>query len=101
MKDGPGEMEGRPGLCQRHFWILAFGVILVSIGTRTFDFSLTPPSYNGLFISQPYCALRSRAGFYQLRPDLAKYLTSAGGCRKGFLDRIYRINRIFINMNNA
>ena len=71
--------KGRPGYCERHFWILAFGVILVSIGTRTFDFSLTPPSYNGLFITRPYCGLHSWAGVDGLRPVFAKYLASVGG----------------------
>jgi len=89
VKSRPGGTERRPGFCQRHFWILAFGVILVSIGTRTFDFSLTPPSYNGLFISRPYCGLHSWAGLDGLRPGFAEYLASAGGCRKGFLDGIY------------
>ena len=44
-------------LCDKYFLIFAFGVILVSILTRAFDFSLIPPSYNGLFITRPYCGL--------------------------------------------
>ena len=46
--------DKRPGLCERHFWVFAFGIIIVSIVTRVFDFSLMPPSYQGLFITRPY-----------------------------------------------
>ena len=53
----PAAAEGRPGLCERHFYLLAFGVILVSVLTRTFDFSLSPLSYHGLFITRPYYGL--------------------------------------------
>jgi hypothetical protein len=49
--------ERGPGLCERRFWILASGVVLISVLTQTFDFSLTPPAYNGLFITRPYCGL--------------------------------------------
>jgi hypothetical protein len=38
---------------------LAFGVVLISILTQTFDFSLTPPAYRGLFITRPYDGLHS------------------------------------------
>jgi len=57
----PAEAEGRPGLCERRFWVLALGVVLVSILTRTFDFSLSPLSYQGLFITRPYYGLHSWA----------------------------------------
>jgi len=53
------EKEKKPGLHERHFWILAFGVILISIFTRVFDFSLMPLSYKGLFITRPYYGLHS------------------------------------------
>lgn len=49
--------ERGPGICERRFWILASGVVLVSVLTQTFDFSLTPPTYKGLFITRPYCGL--------------------------------------------
>ena len=52
-----GRSEAGPGLCERRFWILAFGVVLISVFTRVFDFSLVPLSYNGLFITRPYCGL--------------------------------------------
>ncbi len=72
VKSRPAETEGRPGLCGgrsfgsaqdgcRHFWLLAAGVVLVSILTRTFDFSLSPLSYHGLFITRPYYGLHSWA----------------------------------------
>ena len=50
---------GGPGLCERRFWILAFGVVLISVFTRLFDFSLVPLSYNVLFVTRPYCGLHS------------------------------------------
>ena len=53
----PVETEGEPAWSEKYFLIFAFGVIVISIATRTFDFSLTPPSYNGLFITRPYCGL--------------------------------------------
>jgi len=45
------------GLCERRFWILAWCVVLISVLTQTFDFSLSPPAYKGLFITRPYCGL--------------------------------------------
>ncbi len=57
----PGAAERRPGLCERRFYLLAFGVALVSVVTRTFDFSLSPLSYRGLFITRPYYGLHSWA----------------------------------------
>ncbi len=57
----PAETEGQPGLCKRRFWLLALGVVSVSILTWTFDFSLSPPSYHGLFITRPYYGLHSWA----------------------------------------
>lgn len=54
----PAEMmEERPALSERYFLVFAFGVVLFSTLTRTFDFSITAPSYNGLFITRPYCGL--------------------------------------------
>ena len=50
-----------PSLCEKHFWIFAFGVILILILTRVFDFSLKPASYKGLFINRPYYGLHSWA----------------------------------------
>jgi len=62
----PAEAEGRPGLCERRSFdsagaalrtvalarlrrrahcLLAVGVVFVSVLTRTFDFSLSPLSY--------------------------------------------------------
>ena len=40
---------------------MASGVVLISVLTQTFDFSLTPPVYKGLFITRPYCGLHSWA----------------------------------------
>ena len=53
--------EKRPGLCERHFRIFALGVICIWILTRVFDFSLMPPSYQGLFITRPFYGLHSWA----------------------------------------
>ena len=83
MQGRPGGTEGRPGFCERHFWILAFGVILVSIGTRTFDFSLTPPSYNGLFITRPYCGLHDWH-FAHLAWDARSHVKYGLGYTKGY-----------------
>ena len=69
----PIKADKRPGLCEGHFWILAFGVVLISVLTRLFDFSLmplspasaganSPPQRRGwLFITRPYCGLHSWA----------------------------------------
>ena len=55
-----GLCDKRPALCERGFWVLACGVILISIIIRIFDFSLWPPAYKGLYITQPYTGLHSR-----------------------------------------
>ena len=57
----PIKADKLPGLCEKHFWIFAFGVILISILTRVFDFSLKPTSYKGLFINRQYYGLHSWA----------------------------------------
>jgi len=48
-----------PSLYERHFRKFAFGVICIWILTRVFDFSLMPPSYQGLFITRPFYGLHS------------------------------------------
>jgi hypothetical protein len=48
-------------LCEKHFWIFVFGVIVISILTQVFDFSLKPVSYRGLVINRPFCGLHSWA----------------------------------------
>jgi hypothetical protein len=62
---------------------LAFGVILASIGTRTFDFSLTPPSYNGLFITRPYCGLHDWH-FAHLAWDARSHVKYGLGYTRGY-----------------
>jgi hypothetical protein len=59
----PIKADRRPGLslCEKYFRIFAFGVILISILTQVFDFSLKPASYEGLFITRPFCGLHSWA----------------------------------------
>jgi len=47
------------GFWERHFWLLACGVVLVSVVTRVFDFSIAPPGYGGLVITEPFCGLHS------------------------------------------
>jgi hypothetical protein len=44
---------------ERHFRLLACGVLLISVVTRVFDFSIAPPGYNGLVITEPFCGLHS------------------------------------------
>jgi hypothetical protein len=56
----PDKRSG-PSLCEKHFRIFAFGVILISVLTQVFDFSLKPVSYKGLFINRPFCGLHSWA----------------------------------------
>lgn len=55
------KVEKQPGLYERHFRKFAFGLIFIWILTRVFDFSLMPPSYQGLFITRPYYGLHSWA----------------------------------------
>jgi len=43
----------------RHFWVLACGVVAISVVTRVFDFSIVPPGYGGLVITEPFCGLHS------------------------------------------
>jgi len=57
----PIKADKQLGLCEKHFRIFFFGIILISILTRVFDFSLKPASYKGLFINRPYCGLHSWA----------------------------------------
>ena len=56
-KIAPNKEVQQLSFYEKHFWILAACVVLISIFIRAFDFSLTPPSYNGLFIKRPYCGL--------------------------------------------
>jgi len=44
---------------RRHFWLFACGVVLISVITRVFDFTIAPPGYNGLVITEPFCGLHS------------------------------------------
>ena len=57
----PTKADKQSGLCEKYFRIFAFGVILISILTHVFDFSLKPASYKGLLINRPYSGLHSRA----------------------------------------
>ena len=71
INNGAIKADKRPGPYERYFWIFAFGVILISILTCVFDFSLKPPSpasagasspprrRGGLFITRPYYGLHS------------------------------------------
>jgi len=57
--DGSTISVQTPGFWERHFWLLACGVVLVSVATRVFDFSIGPPEYNDLVITKPFCGLHS------------------------------------------
>jgi len=61
-KENPGGSTASiqtPGFWERHFWLLACGMVLISVVTRVFDFSIVPPTYNGLVITEPFCGLHS------------------------------------------
>jgi hypothetical protein len=50
-----------PNMFEKRFWSFACGVVLLWIFLRVFDFTLLPPAYNGLLITQPFCGLHSWA----------------------------------------
>jgi len=78
--------ERGPGLCERRFWILAPCVVLISVLTQTFDFSLTPTAYKGLFITQPYCVPQGLTGCTAYRVKLfAAYLSGSKDGRSPIL----------------
>ena len=47
------------GFWERHFWLSACGVVLISVVTRVFDLTIAPPAYDGLVITEPFCGLHS------------------------------------------
>lgn len=51
----------RRSLWDRHFWAFACGIVLISVFTHAFDYSLVPLSCKGVFITRPYCGLHSDA----------------------------------------
>lgn len=53
--------DGEFPVCEKHFWKLALGVVLVAVLLHTFDFALWPPSCRGLVITRPFCGLHSWA----------------------------------------
>jgi len=57
----PPAMQRKCNRGDRHFWTLACAVLLVLALARTFDYSLVPPSYEGVFITRPYGGLHSDA----------------------------------------
>lgn len=57
----PSTVDARRSLWDRYFGVFACGIILISVSTRAFDYSLVPLSYKGVFIARPYCGLRSDA----------------------------------------
>ncbi len=51
--------EDGPNLFERRFWPFACGVVLIWVLVRVFDFTLLPPTYKGLVITQPFYGLHS------------------------------------------
>lgn len=51
--------EEKPSAFARRFWLSAAGVVLLSLITHVFDFSLVPPRYNGVQLAQSFCGLHS------------------------------------------
>jgi hypothetical protein len=51
--------ENGPSVFERRFWLFACGAVVLWICLRVFDFTLLPPAYNGLLITQPFCGLHS------------------------------------------
>jgi hypothetical protein len=54
-----------PDVFERRFGILATGIICLWVATQVFDFSLVPPSFNGLFITKSFCGLHSWNSAYR------------------------------------
>ncbi len=60
VKDHDGTTpEETPSVFERRFWLFVAGVILVSMITCVFDFTLVPPIYNTIQVTQPFCGLHS------------------------------------------
>jgi hypothetical protein len=51
--------ESGPNVFENQFWLLAGGVVFLWVCLRVFDFTLLPPAYNGVLITQPFCGLHS------------------------------------------
>jgi hypothetical protein len=51
--------EHGPSVFESHFWLLVCGIILFWTVLRVFDFTLIPPAYNGIALTQPFCGLHS------------------------------------------
>jgi hypothetical protein len=51
--------ENGPSVFEKRFWLFGCGVVLLWVFLRLFDFTLLPPAYNGLLITQPFCGLHS------------------------------------------
>jgi hypothetical protein len=52
-------LQARPPVWQRHFWVLACGLISVWVFIRVCDFTLIPPAVNGMYLTQPFYGLHS------------------------------------------
>ena len=58
-ESAPAAAGDRPSVFEKHFGLFARGVVLIWVFIRTFDFSLLPPAYKGLVITQPFDGLHS------------------------------------------
>jgi 4-amino-4-deoxy-L-arabinose transferase-like glycosyltransferase len=58
-KSVPATAENGPSIFETRFWLFGGGVVFLWISVRVFDFTLLPPAYHGLLITQPFCGLHS------------------------------------------
>jgi hypothetical protein len=60
-KSAPITAESGPSVFEQRFWLFAWGIVFLWVCLRVFDFTLLPPAYKGLLITQPFCGLHSWA----------------------------------------
>ena len=51
--------ESGPSVFEKGFWLCVAGVVFLWVCLRVFDFTLIPPAYHGLLLTQPFCGLHS------------------------------------------
>ncbi len=58
-KNVPLVADSGPSVFEQRFWLFAGGIVFLWVCLRVFDFTLLPPAYNGLLLTQPFCGLHS------------------------------------------
>jgi hypothetical protein len=58
-KSTPVAPESGPSVFEKRFWLFVCGVVFLWISVRVFDFTLLPPAYHGLVLTQSFCGLHS------------------------------------------